>query len=95
MLPAEIRELIRRALSEGQNATALTGPHPRRCASALAIPLEGTRDRVLGVLTLALGASGRSYGAADLTLAEDLASRGGLRPRKRPPLPRHPGTGPP
>ena len=42
--------------------------------SVLAIPLKA-RGRVLGVLTLALGSSGRNYEAADLSLAEELASR--------------------
>jgi signal transduction histidine kinase/ActR/RegA family two-component response regulator len=77
LLPAEIEELIRRTLSEGKTLRLEAGGGetlPAGVRFVLAIPLKA-RGRVLGVLTLALGASGRSYGAADLTLAEDLASR--------------------
>jgi signal transduction histidine kinase len=72
LLPAEIGELIRRTISEGKTLRRDSlSPCLRAC---VAIPFKA-RGRVLGVLTLALGASKRSYSAADLTLAEDLASR--------------------
>jgi signal transduction histidine kinase len=77
VLPAGIEELIRRAISEGKTLQheGASGERSIPCIrSILAIPLKA-RGGVLAVLTLALGASGRSYGAADLTLAEELASR--------------------
>ncbi len=43
----------------------------------LVVPLTA-RGRRLGVITLGYGSSGRSYGEADLTLAEDLACRAAL-----------------
>jgi GAF domain-containing protein/anti-sigma regulatory factor (Ser/Thr protein kinase) len=45
--------------------------------SALIVPLA-TRDRVLGTLSMFHAESGRSYGATDLALAEDLAKRGAM-----------------
>src|SRR5262249_47988570 len=42
--------------------------------SEMVVPLVA-RDRVLGTITFVYGASGRSYGPADLALAEDLARR--------------------
>ena len=89
-LPPSIDELMLRAISEGTTLRLeedlrhglQTMPQQEkapqqndlRFASVLTIPLKA-RERVLGVLTLALAASGRRYSAADLSLAEELASR--------------------
>ena len=45
--------------------------------SYLCVPLKA-RDRTLGAMTLILSAPGRTYGEADLDLAEELARRAGL-----------------
>ncbi|HTU16905.1 MAG TPA: response regulator [Gemmataceae bacterium] len=53
-------------------------PHPVFDLRALLhIPLLA-RGRALGVLTLAMGPSGRRYSSADLALAEDLAGRAAI-----------------
>jgi signal transduction histidine kinase/DNA-binding response OmpR family regulator len=45
--------------------------------SALVVPLC-VRDKILGCLCLALGPSGRRYGASEAAMAEDLAWRAGI-----------------
>ena len=48
-----------------------------RVASYITVPLV-TRGRTIGLLTFALGTSGRHFSAADLPLAEELARRAAL-----------------
>ncbi len=82
----ELRAAVDRVLSSGQSEqltklnlavpTAEGEPVPR-VKSAVVLPLRA-RDRTLGVLTLAFGASGREYSEADRATAEDLASRAAI-----------------
>ncbi len=79
----ELRDAVERALGRGQpeRLDGLDLPYPApadgRVRSAAVFPLRA-RGRTLGVLTLALGPSGRRHEPADLALAEDLASRAGI-----------------
>jgi signal transduction histidine kinase/DNA-binding response OmpR family regulator len=80
----ELRAAVERALARGQpeRLDDLDLPYPApaasgRVRSAAVFPLRA-RGRTLGVLTLALGPSGRRHEPADLALAEDLASRAGI-----------------
>ena len=66
--PAEIGINTLRLGSEPESALAA----PVRCI--LVLPLRA-REQVLGSLTLAMGASGRSFGPAETLLAQDLADR--------------------
>src|SRR5262249_10918486 len=49
-------------------------PHTRDLSSCLTLPLSA-HGRLLGMLMLAMGTSGRVYSAADLPLAEEVARR--------------------
>jgi signal transduction histidine kinase/DNA-binding response OmpR family regulator len=84
-LPAPLAEALGRVLATGTTeflpqidpefaavpeANCPHGP----LTSAVVMPLVA-RGRTLGALSLAMSHSGRRYGLADLTLAEDLASR--------------------
>jgi signal transduction histidine kinase/DNA-binding response OmpR family regulator len=57
------------------NGTAAASPDELRSVAVLPLTARG---HTLGVLTLALGPSGRSHGAADLALAGDLAARAAI-----------------
>jgi signal transduction histidine kinase/DNA-binding response OmpR family regulator len=82
----ELRAAVDRALNTGRSEhlsnldvpvpvpAGETAPHIR---SAAVVPLRA-RDRTLGVLTLAFGASGRAYTPNDLATAEDLANRAAI-----------------
>jgi signal transduction histidine kinase/DNA-binding response OmpR family regulator len=82
-----LRSAVERALLRGHSAhlDQLDIPYPipdesavpARIRSALVLPLRA-RGRILGVLTLTVGPSGRAYGSAELALADDLASRAAI-----------------
>lgn len=64
----------------GQTATETPIPQPQPdfdLRALILIPLLA-RDRALGVLSLAMGPSGRRYNSSDLALAEDLAGRAAI-----------------
>jgi signal transduction histidine kinase/DNA-binding response OmpR family regulator len=77
-----LRAAQERVLTSGQAVVleGLDAPYPPgggvtgRLRAAAVLPLRA-RGRSLGALTLAQGASGRRFSAADLALAEDLAGR--------------------
>lgn len=86
----ELRAAVDRVLNTGEVAVleGLSVPYPpgggdtsapeqQRLRTAVILPLLA-RGRTLGALSLAMGASGRNYSAADLSLAEDLAGRAAI-----------------
>ena len=82
----DLRAAVDRVLDGGQTEylRGLDVPYPvaaagpgGRVRSAVVLPLRA-RDRTLGALTLAYGASGREHAPADLATAEDLASRAAI-----------------
>jgi signal transduction histidine kinase/CheY-like chemotaxis protein len=84
-LSDELRSAVDRVLDGGltEYLKRLDVPYPGvadpvpRIQSAVVLPLRA-RDRTLGALTLAYGASGREHVPADLAMAEDLASRAAI-----------------
>jgi signal transduction histidine kinase/DNA-binding response OmpR family regulator len=78
-----LRDAVERALAGGQPERvddldiAYPAPAADRVRSAVVLPLRA-RGRTLGVLTLALGPSGRRHDASEFALAEDLAGRAGI-----------------
>jgi signal transduction histidine kinase/DNA-binding response OmpR family regulator len=67
---------IRRRPSGATEGEATVGPD-FALTSALVLPLVA-RGKLLGVLTLAVGASARTYSEADVALASDLAGRASI-----------------
>jgi PAS domain S-box-containing protein len=72
MLAADAADPLPAWLS--QSLVPLGAPWPQPPRGALIVPLLA-RGRTLGALTLILARADRRYGAADLTLAEELAGR--------------------
>ena len=66
--------MLTEAARDGDHLEALRAVGFR---SAVVVPIRG-RGRVLGAMTFVLAESARRYGAADLTLGEDLGLRAGL-----------------
>jgi len=88
--PDGVRKALRTGLSElisdlpdgylelaTQDARHLELARSLAVRSLMFVPLQG-HDRTLGVITFAVTASGRRYGAEDLVLAEELAGRAAL-----------------
>src|SRR5439155_5050960 len=90
-VPASLAKIVDRVISDGKaeylpHLGAADAPEPRNgnvtsapqdLTTSLVVPLQ-VRDRVLGVLTLAMGASGRRFQPADLALVGDLAQRAAI-----------------
>ncbi len=62
--------------SAGRTSQHLADIHALGPRSVMIVPLRG-RERIVGMLTLVSSSSGRRYTPADLTLAEEFASRAG------------------
>ncbi|HEU4632170.1 MAG TPA: ATP-binding protein [Gemmatimonadaceae bacterium] len=74
-LMTEVTDALLVALARDEDHLAML--RGMRMASYVCAPLV-TRGRTIGVLTLAVGASGRRYTARDLPLAEELARRAAM-----------------
>jgi signal transduction histidine kinase len=75
-LPGVLAGMINRVVSGNANEflPAVLPGAPDGITCALVLPLHA-RDQVIGILCLAMGSSGRPFGAEGLTLAEGLADR--------------------